>query len=145
MKRMFHNTIVRYLFAIATVACTFAFRIWLTPFTGTGAPFVLFFATVLVTSMVGGVGPGICALLISLPLAMQIAAPFGRNSFVSAGAQRLQDFLFDELFQLFANLLAHVLLDGVWSECFLYVTLLVIVVHASSSSAARLGGSFGFF
>jgi PAS domain S-box-containing protein len=66
---LFHNAIVRYLFAIVTVASTFAFRIWLTPFTGTGAPFVLFFAAVLVTSMVAGVGPGICALLLSLPLA----------------------------------------------------------------------------
>jgi PAS domain S-box-containing protein len=66
---LFHNAIVRYLFAIVTVASTFAFRIWLTPFTGTGAPFVLFFAAVLVTSMVAGFGPGICALLISLPLA----------------------------------------------------------------------------
>jgi PAS domain S-box-containing protein len=66
---LFHNIIVRYLFALATVASTFALRIWLTPFTGTGAPFVLFFAAVLVTSMVAGVGPGICALLISLPLA----------------------------------------------------------------------------
>ena len=66
---LFHNTIVRYLFAIATVASTFALRIWLIPFTGTGAPFVLFFAAVLVTSLFAGVGPGICALLISLPLA----------------------------------------------------------------------------
>jgi PAS domain S-box-containing protein len=66
---LFHNTIVRYLFAIAVVAGTFALRIWLIPFTGTGAPFVLFFAAVLVTSLMVGVGPGICALLISLPLA----------------------------------------------------------------------------
>jgi PAS domain S-box-containing protein len=66
---LFHNTIVRYLFAIAVAAGTFALRIWLIPFTGTGAPFVLFFAAVLVTSLMAGVGPGICALLISLPLA----------------------------------------------------------------------------
>ena len=48
---LFHNAIVRYLFAIVTVASTFAFRIWLTPFTGTGAPFVLFFAAVVVLTM----------------------------------------------------------------------------------------------
>lgn len=66
---LLHNAIVRYFFAIVTVASTFAFRIWLNPFTGTGAPFVLFFAAVLATSMVAGVGPGICGLLISLPLA----------------------------------------------------------------------------
>lgn len=64
-----HNIIVRYLFAIATVASTFALRIWLVDLIGTDAPFVLFFAAVLVSSLFGGVGPGICAMLISLPLA----------------------------------------------------------------------------
>ena len=67
---LFQNTAVRYLFAIVTVASTFALRIWLIPFTGTGAPFVLFFAAVLVTSLFAGVGPGVCALLLSLPLAV---------------------------------------------------------------------------
>ena len=67
---LFHNTFVRYLFAIATVASTFALRLWLVPFTGTGAPFVLFFAAVLVTSLVAGIGPGICAIVISVPLAV---------------------------------------------------------------------------
>ena len=66
---LFHNTFVRYLFAIATVASTFALRLWLIPFTGTGAPFVLFFAAVLVISLVAGIGPGICAIVISVPLA----------------------------------------------------------------------------
>jgi len=65
----FKRTITRYLFAIVTVLSTFALRLWLIPFTGTGAPFVLFFAAVLVTSLFAGVGPGLCALLISLPLA----------------------------------------------------------------------------
>src|SRR4249920_887947 len=66
---LFQNTIFRYLFAIAAVASVFALRIWLIPFTGTGAPFVLFFAAVLVTSVFAGVGPGICAVLLSMPLA----------------------------------------------------------------------------
>jgi PAS domain S-box-containing protein len=66
---LFHNTFVRYLFAVATVASTFAIRLWLIPFTGTGAPFVLFFAAVLVTSLAAGVGPGICAIVLSVPLA----------------------------------------------------------------------------
>ena len=52
---LFHNTIVRYLFAVVTVASTLALRIGLTPLTGTGAPFLLFFAAVLVTSMVAGI------------------------------------------------------------------------------------------
>jgi PAS domain S-box-containing protein len=40
----------------------------LIPVTGTGAPFVLFFAAVLVTSLFAGVGPAICAVLLSMPL-----------------------------------------------------------------------------
>jgi PAS domain S-box-containing protein len=63
------NTIVRYLFGILAIAITFALRIWLIPVTGTGTPFVLFFTAVLVTSLIAGVGPGICAVLLSLPLA----------------------------------------------------------------------------
>jgi PAS domain S-box-containing protein len=66
---LFHNTFVKYLFAIITVAITFAIRVWLIPFTGTGAPFVLFFAAVLVTSLAAGTGPGICAIVLSAPLA----------------------------------------------------------------------------
>src|SRR5678815_425393 len=69
---LFHNTIVRYLFALATVASIFVLRIWLIPFTGTGAPFVLFFAAVMVTSLCAGVGPGICAALLSVPLGAYI-------------------------------------------------------------------------
>jgi K+-sensing histidine kinase KdpD len=64
---LFQKTAVRYLFAVATVAGTFALRTWLIPFAGTSA--LLFFAAVMVASLFAGVGPGICALLISLPLA----------------------------------------------------------------------------
>jgi PAS domain S-box-containing protein len=66
---LFQNTIVRYLFGIIAIAITFALRTWLIPLTGTGAPFVLFFSAVLVTCLFAGVGPGICAVLFSLPLA----------------------------------------------------------------------------
>ena len=65
----FQTTILRYLFAIVAVAGTLALRIWLIPLTGTGAPFVLFFGAVLATSLFAGVGPAICAVLLSLPLA----------------------------------------------------------------------------
>jgi len=65
---LFQNTIVRYLFGITAVAITFALGMRLFPWTGTGAPFVLFFAAVLATSLFAGVGPGICAVLLSLPL-----------------------------------------------------------------------------
>src|SRR5215831_13612378 len=67
-KKLLRETTVRYLFGIAAVASAFALRIWLIPLTGTGAPFGLFFAAVLVTSLFAGVGPGICAVLLSVPL-----------------------------------------------------------------------------
>jgi PAS domain-containing protein len=65
---LFQKTSVRYLIGIAAVASAFVLRIWLIPLTGTGAPFVLFFAAVLVTSLFAGVGPGICTVLLSLPI-----------------------------------------------------------------------------
>src|SRR5215510_9095804 len=66
---LFHNTFLRYLFAIAAVASTFALGSWLIPFTGRDAPFVLFFAAVLATSLAVGIGPGICVIVLSVPLA----------------------------------------------------------------------------
>jgi PAS domain S-box-containing protein len=66
---LLHNTFVRYFFAMATVAGTFVLTLWLIPFTGPGASFVLFFAAILVTSLVAGIGPGICAIALSVPLA----------------------------------------------------------------------------
>src|SRR6516165_636926 len=69
LRRFFHKPGPRYLFAVAAVACAFALRIWLIPLTGTGAPFVLFFAAILVTALFAGVGPVIFAVLLSAPLA----------------------------------------------------------------------------
>ena len=51
VNSLFQSTIFRYLVGIAAVASAFALRIWLIPLTGTGAPYVLFFAAVLVTSL----------------------------------------------------------------------------------------------
>jgi len=83
---LFHNTFVRYLFAIALVASTFALRLWLTPLTGTGASFVLFFAAVLVISVAAGIGPGISAIVLSVPLeAYMFATRAGYPSFQVAG------------------------------------------------------------
>src|SRR6516162_6902741 len=65
---LFRNTAARYLFAVVAIAIIFALRFLLIPLTGTGAPFVLFFAAVLVTCLLAGTGPGICAVLLSLPL-----------------------------------------------------------------------------
>ena len=85
---LFQNTIFRYLFAIAVVKSVFALKVWLIPLTGTGAPLVLFFAAVLVTSLFAGVGPAICAVLLSMPLgaytfAMGAGYPIVQASFQS--------------------------------------------------------------
>jgi PAS domain S-box-containing protein len=68
INTLFQDTIFRYLFAIAAVASVFALRMWLIPLTGPDAPFVLVFAAVLVTSLFAGVGPAICAVLLSMLL-----------------------------------------------------------------------------
>jgi GAF domain-containing protein len=91
VSSLFQNTIFRYLFAIAMVGSMFALRIWLIPFTGTGAPFVLLFAAVLTTSLFAGVGPAICAVLLSMPLG---AYPFGVGAGYSVVQASFQALLF---------------------------------------------------
>jgi len=66
---LYRPAVFRYLVALGAVATAFALRVLLTPLTGRGAPFVLFFAAVLVTSLYVGSGPGLLALVVSLPLA----------------------------------------------------------------------------
>src|SRR5262245_65644546 len=44
----------------------FVLKLSLVPLTGAGAPFVLFFAAVLVSSLLVGVGPGLCAVVLSM-------------------------------------------------------------------------------
>src|SRR5688572_12355730 len=66
------RAVARYLIALGAVAAAFALRVLLTPLTGTGAPFVLFFAAVLVTSLYVGTGPGLVALVTSLPIAAYV-------------------------------------------------------------------------
>ena len=62
----------RYLLALAAVASALALRLLLAPLTGRGAPFVIFFGAVLVTSLYAGTGPGVFSLLISLPIAAYV-------------------------------------------------------------------------
>jgi PAS domain S-box-containing protein len=69
VARLSRRTAARYLVALGAVVTAFALRVLLTPLTGTGAPFVLCFAAVLVTSLYVGTGPGLAALAISLPIA----------------------------------------------------------------------------
>src|SRR6185503_16875445 len=83
-RPLFLHAFVRYLFATATVASTFALRLWLIPWTGTDAPFLLFLAAVLLTSLAAGIGPGVCAIVISAPLASYAAARAGHPPFQAA-------------------------------------------------------------
>src|SRR5512133_796426 len=66
---LFKHAATRYLFALATVAIALVLRLLLSPLTGHGAPFVIFFGAVLVTSLFLGSGPGLFSLAVSLPLA----------------------------------------------------------------------------
>jgi PAS domain S-box-containing protein len=86
---LLQNTIFRYLFGIAAVASVFALRIWLVRLTGTGAPFVLFFGAVLGTSLFAGVGPAICAVLLSMPLGAYTFVMGAGYSVVQASFQSL--------------------------------------------------------
>ena len=100
------NTIFRYLFGIAAVASVFALRIWLIPLTGTGAPFVLFFAAVLVTSLFAGVGPAICAVLLSMPLGAYTFVVGAGYSVVQASFQSLL-FAVDGIVVIYLTLLTQ--------------------------------------
>ncbi|MGZ7040715.1 MAG: PAS domain S-box protein, partial [Thermoanaerobaculia bacterium] len=60
---------VGYAFAVVLVGITYVLRKALEPVTGTGAPFVLFFGAVLITSLFAGTRPGILAMVLSAPLA----------------------------------------------------------------------------
>ena len=70
--RLLERSFIRYLFGFAMVAIAFFLRLLLLPLTGAGAPFVLFFGALLVTSLAAGIGPGIVALLSSLPIATYV-------------------------------------------------------------------------
>jgi PAS domain S-box-containing protein len=79
-RRVFAHTSVRYLFGVAMAALAFGLRMLVSPWTGRGAPFVLFFGATLLTSLLGGVGPGLLVLFISLPLAaITFAVPNGAS------------------------------------------------------------------
>ena len=65
LRRAFENVFVRYAFGVVMVAVAFGLRKLLEPVTGTGAPFVLFFGAVVVTSLWAGPWPGVCATLLS--------------------------------------------------------------------------------
>lgn len=69
VARLMQHTAIRYLLALAAVAMAFGAKTLTVPLTGRGAPFVLFFAATLVTSLFLGVGPGLLTILLGIPLA----------------------------------------------------------------------------
>jgi PAS domain S-box-containing protein len=85
----FQRTFTRYLFALLTVAAAVAIRLLLSPFTGTGAPFVLFFGATLVTSLLAGTGPGALALATSLAVAAYLFVVRAGNTASQAAFQSL--------------------------------------------------------
>jgi hypothetical protein len=68
LRRALQNVFFRYAVGVVLVIAAFGLRKVLQPVTGTGAPFVLFFGAVAVTSLWAGPGPGVCATLLSIPL-----------------------------------------------------------------------------
>src|SRR5262245_50210916 len=80
-SKLFRRPVVCYLFGVAEIAMAFGLRTWLVPLTGTGAPFVLFFAAVLATSLFAGVGPGILVVLVGASLRTTFALRAGHSLF----------------------------------------------------------------
>ena len=63
------SPVARYAVSFIAVALALGLRMLAAPWTGTGAPFVLFFGAMLVTSLLAGVGPALLTLALSLPVA----------------------------------------------------------------------------
>jgi PAS domain S-box-containing protein len=87
MNLLVENRIARYLLAIAAVAVAFGLRLAFVPLVGTRAPFGFFFAAVMATSVSAGVGPGVLALLLSLPIGaafvLRAGYPLSHAAFLS--------------------------------------------------------------
>jgi PAS domain S-box-containing protein len=88
-ERLSRRAVSRYLIALAAVVTALALRLLLAPLTGTGAPFVLFFAAVLLTSLYAGTGPGLAALVTSLPIAAYMFVLRAGYAFHEAAFQAL--------------------------------------------------------
>jgi PAS domain S-box-containing protein len=71
------SRLTRYGFAVIAVVLAFLLRKAIEPASGTGAPWVLLFGAILLTSILGGVGPGILASALSLPLGASFSWPNG--------------------------------------------------------------------
>jgi PAS domain S-box-containing protein len=86
---IFARAWVRYAFALAMVAVAYLLRLVLDPWTGAGAPFVLFFGAMLVTGLLAGVGPALLCLAVGLPVAALTFAIPGGVQPAQAGFQAL--------------------------------------------------------
>lgn len=69
MKRWFVE-LWPYLVAAALVAAAFAIRLLLVPQLGWREPFALFYFAILISAWYGGLGPGVLAMVLALPLAV---------------------------------------------------------------------------
>ncbi len=95
-----NRRLARYAFGLATVLAAYVSRRLLEPFTGTGAPFVLFFGAIVATSVRVGTGPGIVAAALSIWL--------GAHSFVvAAGYTVSQATIQSALFSLDATIVIY--------------------------------------
>jgi PAS domain S-box-containing protein len=105
--RFIQSPVARYAFSAGAVAVALGLRLLLTPLTGPGAPFVLFLAAALVTSLVAGLGPALLSLAISLPVATAL--------FVVSAGYPLSQALFQSLLYLVDGLIIvylTILTDG---------------------------------
>jgi PAS domain S-box-containing protein len=105
-RTLLERSVPRYLFAVAMVAVAYGLRLWFGPAACQGAPLMLCFGAVMVSSLLAGVGPGVVALLLSLPVAtVAIAIPSG-GSAQSVVAQALL-YGFDGLLALYVGSLTY--------------------------------------
>jgi PAS domain S-box-containing protein len=62
----------RYALGVVAVLAALTLRILLTPLTGRGAPFVIFFGATLLTSLLAGAGPAALCFALSVPIAVRL-------------------------------------------------------------------------
>jgi len=89
VERLLQHPVTRYLSAVVAVGVALALRMLLEPLTGSGAPFNLAFAALLVVSLFVGVGPGALTLALSLPLTTYLSVARGGTPFPQALFQAL--------------------------------------------------------
>ncbi|HEX4998421.1 MAG TPA: PAS domain S-box protein [Terriglobia bacterium] len=87
--KILQHPVGRYAFGLTLVAVAFGVRWLLIPLTGIGAPYVLIFAAVLITSLFAGAGPGLAAVLVGTPLGAYLFVVGGGYTVSQAASQGL--------------------------------------------------------